>query len=70
MNSQQALTYKVKELRKLYNKESQPALKNYYERELSKASMLADQTRKNDSGYKSPRAMWAKCPDVKFEACN
>lgn len=70
MKTQNELNYKVKELRKLSNKESQPALKRYYERELSKAYFEAENGRKNDSSFRPLRAMWKRLPSVKYELCN
>lgn len=65
--SRQELAFTVKELRKLYNKEGQAALKKHYERQLQTASRLLNECLKYDSGYKTPRTPWKKCPQVKFE---
>ena len=61
------LAFKAKELRKLSLKETQPALKRYYIKELGKASKALSNCIKNDSGYKSPRSSMTKLPQVKWE---
>lgn len=63
----QELTYKVKDLRKLFNREGQPALKRYYERLLIKADKSLNKTKRNDSGFQTPRAIWKKFPNIKYE---
>jgi hypothetical protein len=64
----QELSYKVKDLRKLFNKESQPALKRYYERLLTKAEKIHSQSKRNDSGLKPMRTPWARNPQVKYDS--
>ena len=66
----QELTFKVKSLRKDFNKESQPALKRYLHKQLAQAEHTLDTTKKNQSGFKTPRAIWKKFPDMRFVQLN
>lgn len=66
--SKQDLQFKVKDLRKLHNRETQQSLKNYYRRELTKAKTALDNAIKNESGYVSPRSALSGAPRVKWEA--
>lgn len=58
----------VKELEKLYNKEGQPALKNHYRRQLTKAKHILDTLMANDSFLKPMRTPWSKLPCKPWEA--
>lgn len=65
-NSIQELRFKVKSLTKDFNKESQPALKRHLQRQLKQAELELKNVIKNDSGFKTPRAIWKKFPDMTY----
>lgn len=61
------LNHNAKELRKLFNKEGQGALKSYYEKELRKAEFALKKASQNQSGYVTPRSPWLRLPNVRYE---
>jgi len=61
------LIYEVKTLRKLTNKESQPALRAHYERQLTAAQTALTRAKRNGSAVLPSRAMWKKLPEIRYE---
>ncbi len=61
------LRFKAKELKKLSNKESQPALKSYYQKQAAQAKLSLKKAIANDSAYKCPRSALTRLPQVKWE---
>lgn len=57
----------VKELKKLFNKETMPSLKAHWQRELAKAQSHLAQLRANDSLLKPSRSPFSKLPKAKYE---